>query len=56
MIEQARSLWDEGKSAQEIAMELTSEERVINKNVIIGLAHRNKFPRRAPPGWRNGGL
>jgi Sigma-70, region 4 len=54
MVEQARSLWDEGKSAQKIAMELTSEERVISKNVIIGLAYRNKFPRRAPPGWRNG--
>lgn len=48
-IRHALDLWNAGLSAQRIALRLTSNERPISKNVIIGLAHRNKFPARPSP-------
>lgn len=45
----ALELWRRGKSAGQIARKLTSPERVLTKNVIIGLAHRNDFPERPSP-------
>jgi hypothetical protein len=45
----ARRDWDEGLSAQQIADRLTSDARIITKNVIIGLAHRYDFPPRPSP-------
>ncbi len=45
-VEKALRLWNEGLSASRIAEQMTSDRRPINKNVIIGLAHRNNFPAR----------
>lgn len=49
VIQAARVLWEKGLSAQRIALCLTSKERPMSKSVIIGIAHRNHFPRRPSP-------
>jgi hypothetical protein len=43
-IEAARSLWREGLTASEIGSRLG-----VTKGVIIGIAHRNRFPARPSP-------
>ena len=43
-VDSARALWIAGKSAAQIAVALG-----VNKDVIIGVAHRNEFPTRPSP-------
>lgn len=49
LVERARELWKAGLSAQVIAKRLTSKERDLSKNAVIGIAHRNGFPSRPSP-------
>jgi hypothetical protein len=48
-IKEARRLWDAGLTAGTIADALSTSERKITRNAIIGLAHRNNFPERPSP-------
>jgi hypothetical protein len=46
-IAQVRALWDAGPSASQIAATLNETwPRTLNKNHVIGIAHRNGFPDR----------
>jgi hypothetical protein len=46
----ARALWDQGWTTSEIGRRLSTPEREISGNAIIGIADRNDFPERPPSG------
>ncbi|HEY5306632.1 MAG TPA: hypothetical protein VIJ52_08220 [Pseudolabrys sp.] len=49
MIRAARALWNDGKAASEVAAALSTAERPVSKNAVIGMARRHDFPARVSP-------
>jgi hypothetical protein len=49
LIREARKLWNRGLTTREIAEALSTEERPLTRDAIIGLAHRNGFSYRNTP-------
>ncbi len=49
LIREARKLWNRDLTARDIAEALSTTERPLTRNAIIGISHRNGFRYRRPP-------